>query len=123
MSAHNPTMPPRQATRAWLRILLTLLLLSVTISFLTCLKCLDNPRELTINFVLTAIYTTGLWLANGYSVDWLDRYVRWKQAPAKRLALTLLVSLGALWWLSCSCGWAISCTGGKIRPCWSRLNI
>ncbi|WP_187308840.1 sensor histidine kinase [Hymenobacter sp. BT188] len=87
-------MPPRQATRAWLRILLTLLLLSCTISLLTCLDCLDNPRELAINFVLTAVYTTGLWLANGYSVDWLDRYVSWKQAPAKRLALTLLVSLG-----------------------------
>lgn len=94
MSAHDPTMPPRQATRAWLRILLTLLLLSVTISLLTCLDCWDNPRELVMNFVLTAVYTTGLWLANGYSVDWLDRYVSWKQAPAKRLALTLLVSLG-----------------------------
>jgi hypothetical protein len=87
-------MPPRQATRAWLRILLTLLLLSSTISLLTCLDCLGNPRELIMNFVLTAVYTTGLWLANGYSVDWLDRYVSWKQAPAKRLALTLLVSLG-----------------------------
>ncbi|MGY2131914.1 sensor histidine kinase [Hymenobacter sp. HD11105] len=87
-------MPPRQATRAWLRVILTLLLLSSVISLLTCLKCLDNPREMVVNFVLTSIYTTGLWLANGYSVDWLDRYVRWKQAPAKRFALTLLVSLG-----------------------------
>jgi sensor histidine kinase YesM len=68
--------------------------LSGTISFLTCLDCLDNPREMAINFVLTTIYTMGLSLANGYSVDWLDRYVRWKQAPAKRFALTLLVSLG-----------------------------
>ena len=93
-STHTPTMPPRQATRAWLRVLLTLLALSGAISFFTCLTCLGNPREMMVNFVLTTIYTMGLWLANGYSVDWLDRYVRWKQAPAKRLALTLLVSLG-----------------------------
>jgi hypothetical protein len=59
MSTHAPTMPPRQATRAWLRVILTLLLLSSVISFLTCLKCLDNPRELVVNFVLTSIYTQG----------------------------------------------------------------
>ncbi|WP_345073368.1 histidine kinase [Hymenobacter fastidiosus] len=93
MSEHAPTMPPLRAPRPLLRLLLTLLGVSAAISFLTCLRCLDNPRELLLNFTLTTIYTTGLWLANGYSVDWLDKYVGWKQSPAKRLVLTLLVSL------------------------------
>ncbi|TGE23690.1 hypothetical protein E5K00_00315 [Hymenobacter aquaticus] len=93
MSSHAPTVSPLQAPRPWLRLLLTLLGVSAGISLFTCLRCLDNPREMLVNFLLTALYTVGLWLANGYSVDWLDKYVGWKQAPAKRLVLTLVVSL------------------------------
>ncbi|PJJ61224.1 sensor histidine kinase [Hymenobacter chitinivorans] len=90
----HPTMPPLQARRPWLRLLLTLLTVAVTISFFTCLDCLNNPRHLLVNFGFTSIYTVGLWLTNGYAVDWLDKYVGWKQAPGRRLVYTLLVSLG-----------------------------
>lgn len=92
MSQRAPTIPPLQS-RPWLRLILILLAVSASISFLTCLDCLDDPEEMLVNFLLTALYTTGLWLANGYSVDWLDKYVGWKQAPGKRLVFTLLVSL------------------------------
>ncbi|UOQ71805.1 sensor histidine kinase [Hymenobacter cellulosilyticus] len=87
-------MPPLRAKRSWQRLLLSLLAVSVTISFFTCLSCLDNPRRLLVNFGFTSIYTVGLWLTNGYAVDWLDKYVGWKQAPGRRLLYTLLVSLG-----------------------------
>ncbi|MCB2377519.1 histidine kinase [Hymenobacter sp. BT635] len=93
MSEPASSMPYLRGSRPWLRLLLTLLGVSAVISLFTCLPCLDNPREMTVNFLLTTMYTVGLWLANGYSVDWLDKYVGWKQAPAKRLVLTLLVSL------------------------------
>ncbi|MCC2546761.1 histidine kinase [Hymenobacter sp. BT175] len=91
---HAPTMPPLRALRPWLKVGLILLGVSVTMTLLTCLECLSSPRELLLSFTLTTIYTCGLWLANGYSVDWLDKYVRWKQSPGKRLVLTVLVSLG-----------------------------
>jgi sensor histidine kinase YesM len=94
MFNHIPTMPPLRATRPWLRLLFRLLVISVTISFFTGLEYLNNPQELLVNFGFTSIYTVGLWLTNGYAVDWLDRYVGWKQAPGKRLMYTLLVSLG-----------------------------
>ncbi|WP_167856221.1 sensor histidine kinase [Hymenobacter metallicola] len=93
MSAPASTVSPAQASRPWLRLMLMLLAVSAAISLFTCRQCFDTPRELLINFLLTALYTVGLWLTNGYSVDWLNKYVGWKQAPGKRLVLTLVVSL------------------------------
>ncbi|SHJ62380.1 Histidine kinase [Hymenobacter daecheongensis DSM 21074] len=93
MSEYAPATSPLRAPRPWLRLMVVLLLVSAIISFFTCLHCFDNPQLLLINFTLTFLYTAGLWLANGYSVDWLDKYVGWKQAPARRMVLTLLVSL------------------------------
>ncbi|TGE15802.1 sensor histidine kinase [Hymenobacter elongatus] len=93
MAEHVPALPSWRTLRPWLRLALTLLAVSSAISLLTCLTCLGNLQEMLVNFALTTIYTVGLWLANGYSVDWLDKYVSWKKAPGKRLLLTLLVSL------------------------------
>ncbi|WP_165370580.1 sensor histidine kinase [Hymenobacter persicinus] len=90
----QPIMPPRLAARALGRAGLRLLLISLTISLFTCFSCFGDLRRMLINFVFTSIYTVGLWLVNGYSVDVLDRYVRWREAPGKRLMLTLVVSLG-----------------------------
>jgi len=87
-------MPPRLAARAWGRAGLRLLLISVVLTLFICPSCWGNPWRMLTNFVITSIYTVGLWLVNGYSVDVLDRYVRWREAPGKRLLLTLVVSLG-----------------------------
>ncbi|UOQ52555.1 sensor histidine kinase [Hymenobacter cellulosivorans] len=94
MSDHAPTMPPLRAPRPWLRLLLRLLAISIIISFFTSLEHLHSPQDLLVNFGFTSMYTLGLWLTNGYAVDWLDKYVGWKQAPGKRLTYTVLVSLG-----------------------------
>ena len=93
MFERSPIIPSWLAARAWLRLLLVLLAVSCVISFFTCLRCFGSPQMMLVNFILTFVYTTGLWLANGYSVDWLDKYAGWKQAPARRMVLTLLVSL------------------------------
>lgn len=94
--AHVPTMPPLRATsyRKWLRLLLTLLLVAAATSLLTCPSCFANPVDMLVNYLFNFAFTAGLWLTNGYAVDFLDRYVNWKKEPVRRLILTLLTSLG-----------------------------
>ncbi|WP_400190179.1 sensor histidine kinase [Hymenobacter sp. B81] len=95
----EPTMPPvRRWTarhrRRWLRLLATVLVISLSIGFFTCPECWGDGRKMLVNYTMNFAYTLGLWLTNGYAVDWLDQYSNWKREPVKRLLLTLLVSLG-----------------------------
>ncbi|AYA35834.1 hypothetical protein D3Y59_01490 [Hymenobacter oligotrophus] len=97
--AHNPQMPPvqfwKRYTRGrWLRLGLTVLLLTFVIGTLACTECWGDARKMTVNYTMTFVYSLGLWLTNGYAVDWLDRYANWRREPVKRLVLTLLTSLG-----------------------------
>ncbi|KAA9327051.1 hypothetical protein F0P96_17575 [Hymenobacter busanensis] len=91
---HEPTMPPLRLWRRWVRTVLTMLVISVSIAATTCPECWRDGHRMLINFVMTTAYTFGLWITNGYAVDWLDRYVNWKREPLKRLLLTIVVSLG-----------------------------
>ncbi|GAA4384682.1 sensor histidine kinase [Hymenobacter koreensis] len=96
---HEPVVPSvrrwsRQDGRRWVRLLLTIMVLSMAITGFTCSDCWGDPRHLAINFGITFAYSMGLWLTNGYAVNWLDKYANWKREPMKRLVLTLLVSLG-----------------------------
>ncbi|GAB2967403.1 hypothetical protein GCM10027048_42620 [Hymenobacter coalescens] len=96
---HEPTMPPirrwtRQHKLRWLRLLATVLVISLSIGSFTCPDCWGDGRKVLINYVMNFAYTMGLWLTNGYAVDWLDRYANWKREPVRRLWLTLVVSLG-----------------------------
>jgi sensor histidine kinase YesM len=95
----EPTIPPirrwsRYNKRRWVRLLLVISGLSITISAFSCNSCWADPGRLPIHFGITFAYSMGLWLTNGFAVDWLDGYASWKREPLKRLALTLLVSLG-----------------------------
>jgi hypothetical protein len=92
--SHSPTMPPLRSGRPWLRILLTVLLVSLSIALPTCSDCWSDAERMSVHLLMNFAYTFGLWLANGYAVDWLDRYVNWKKQPLRRLVLTVLVSLG-----------------------------
>lgn len=100
MSADHSTQIPSvrrwsfQNRRRWLRLLLSVAGTSLITSFLTCPPCWGSPEDMLVNVAMNFAYSMGLWLANGYSVDWLDGYVSWRQEPVKRLLLTLLVSIG-----------------------------
>lgn len=100
MSADDATrMPPLrrwslQNRRRWLRLLLSVVVLSVFTSASTCPRCWGDAQAMLVNFVMNFAYSMGLWLSNGYSVDWLDGYVSWREEPLKRLLLTLLISVG-----------------------------
>jgi sensor histidine kinase YesM len=70
----------------------TLLLVCLSISVV--LSALDGWKNWPVTFAYTTVYTVGLWLANGYAVDWLNARMPWTTQPLRRLLLTLLVSLG-----------------------------
>jgi hypothetical protein len=54
-----------------------------------------EPIDYLISFGYTFGYCAGLWFANGYVSDSLNKYVRWGDRPMRRLLLTLAASLGA----------------------------
>jgi sensor histidine kinase YesM len=54
-----------------------------------------HPIGYLVSFAYTLAYFAGLWLANGFTTDVLNRYVGWEERPVRRLLLTLAVSLGA----------------------------
>lgn len=83
-----------QNRRRWLRLLLSVLIMSLSIALVSCPSCWGNAEAMLVNFIMNFAYSMGLWLSNGYSVDWLDGYVSWRQEPVKRLLLTLLISIG-----------------------------
>jgi Histidine kinase len=85
-------LPDNRSWAALRKSLLTLGAVSVGISIL--LSMLNGWRHWPVTFGYTSAYTVGLWLANGYAVDWLNARLPWTDKPLRRLLLTLLVSLG-----------------------------
>ena len=52
-----------------------------------------HPLNYLISFGYSFAYFAGLWLANGYTADLLNRYLTWSQRPVRRLLLTVGASL------------------------------
>ncbi|WP_210517465.1 sensor histidine kinase [Hymenobacter terricola] len=52
-----------------------------------------HPVNYLISFAISLGYFVGLWLANGYTSDWLNRYQGWNERPVRRLLLTVGASL------------------------------
>ncbi|MCI1189232.1 histidine kinase [Hymenobacter sp. DH14] len=55
----------------------------------------QHPVDFGISFGISLAYFVGLWLANGYTSDWLNRRMGWNERPVRRLLLTVGASLAA----------------------------
>ncbi|MGI4834402.1 MAG: sensor histidine kinase [Janthinobacterium lividum] len=55
----------------------------------------QHPADYALTCAYSLAYCLGLWLANGYTADVLNRFVGWEQRPVWRLLLTLGASLAA----------------------------
>ena len=51
------------------------------------------PLNYLISFGYSFAYFAGLWLANGYTSDWLNRILSWNERPVRRLLITIGASL------------------------------
>jgi hypothetical protein len=51
-----------------------------------------DPRGYAISLAYSLAYCVGLWLANGYTVDWLNIKVGWEERPLRRLLFTVGMS-------------------------------
>ena len=71
-----------------------ILLLAVAISLLVNPGATRSFTAFAITYGYTVMYSTGLWLTNGFMVTWLNRRYTWTERPVRRLLLTLAVSLG-----------------------------
>ena len=49
----------------------------------------QHPVDFGISFVISLAYFVGLWLANGYTSDWLNHRMGWTERPVRRLLLTV----------------------------------
>ena len=93
MSNCSPGYLPDQ--RSWVSLRKTARnLLLVCLSISVVLSFLNGWKNWPLTFAYTTVYTMALWLANSYAVDWLNARLSWTERPLRRLALTLLVSLG-----------------------------
>ncbi len=88
------TLPRSASARNVWKAVRTLLLVSVVISVVVNPGSLRSFWAFAITYGYTLMYSTGLWLTNGYAVDWLNRRYTWTEQPLRRLLLTLAVSLG-----------------------------
>lgn len=79
------------ALRKALRVIL---LVSVVITLLVNPGATRSWQAFAITYGYTLMYSTGLWLTNGFAVAWLNRRYTWTVQPGRRLLLTLAVSLG-----------------------------
>ncbi|MBX0288870.1 histidine kinase [Hymenobacter sp. HSC-4F20] len=79
--------------RKWAFMLGLMLILSVVMSFVFCRKCSVGSEDFLVTFGYNFFYTTGLWLANGFPSEWLNRRVDWTIQPIKRFLITLSMSL------------------------------
>ena len=52
-----------------------------------------HPVNYGISFVISLLYFVGLWLANGYTSDFLNHRMGWNERPVRRLLLTVGASL------------------------------
>ncbi|WP_460504016.1 sensor histidine kinase, partial [Hymenobacter agri] len=55
----------------------------------------QRPGNFLISFTISLLYFVGLWLANGYTSDWLNHRLGWTELPVRRLLLTIGASLAA----------------------------
>ncbi|WP_046246249.1 sensor histidine kinase [Hymenobacter terrenus] len=85
---------PSGSARSLWKALRIMLVLSFGISVLVNPGALHSWSAFAITYGYTLMYSLGLWLTNGYVVEWLNRRYTWTVEPARRLLLTLLVSLG-----------------------------
>ena len=88
---------PIGRTSSWPSVwkaLRVMLLLSLVISVVVNPGSLRSWPEFAITYAYTLMYSTGLWLTNGFAVEWLNRRYAWTVQPGRRLLLTLSVSLG-----------------------------
>ena len=76
------------------RALRVMLLLALFISVVVNPGALRSGREFAVTYGYTLMYSVGLWLTNGWLVEWLNRRYAWTVRPGRRLLLTLGVSLG-----------------------------
>ncbi|NML64986.1 histidine kinase [Hymenobacter sp. RP-2-7] len=88
--------PPRpsQVTVFW-RQVRWIVPLSLLFGLTSAPRPWQHPAAYAVSCAYSLAYCLGLWLANGYTTDVLNRFVRWEQRPVRRLLLTLSVSLAA----------------------------
>lgn len=79
--------------RKWVFMLGLMLALSVVMSLVFCRGCSVMSEDFLVTFGYNFFYTTGLWLANGFPSEWLNRRVDWTIQPIKRFLITLSMSL------------------------------
>jgi sensor histidine kinase YesM len=79
--------------RRWLTMGGLMLGLSIGLSLLFCRGCKIWSEDFLVTFGYNFCYTTGLWLANGYPSEWLNRRADWTAQPIKRFLITLAFSL------------------------------
>ncbi|MBD2768635.1 histidine kinase [Hymenobacter sp. BT664] len=85
---------PTSSRRSLVKAICIVLVLSLGISILANPSALHSWSIFTITYGYTLMYSTGLWLTNGFVVEWLNRHYAWTVQPGRRLLLTLTVSLG-----------------------------
>ncbi|WP_169515148.1 sensor histidine kinase [Hymenobacter norwichensis] len=94
LPAMAPVFRAPNSLRSVGRALRIILLMSVVISLLVNPRALHSGQAFAITYAYTVMYSTGLWLTNGYVVEWLNQHYAWTTQPLRRLLLTLAVSLG-----------------------------
>ncbi|MBD2720570.1 sensor histidine kinase [Hymenobacter armeniacus] len=90
----NGYLPVPSSRAGMWKALRILLLISTVLTVLLNPGSLTDAKRLAITFAITLAYSGGLWFANGFAVDWLDRRIKWAERPLRRLLLTLAVSMG-----------------------------
>ncbi|MBD2716496.1 histidine kinase [Hymenobacter sp. BT646] len=92
---HPALLPLHRRPRELFRLLAILLLIAAVISVSMDPAAWGNLPEMLLNFIITFAYTAGLWLVNGYAVEWLNSRADWTRQPARRFLFTLVASLVA----------------------------
>ncbi|WP_426060215.1 sensor histidine kinase [Hymenobacter sp. B1770] len=85
---------PTTTRQSILKAVRIMLVLSLVISVLVNPGALRSWTAFAITYAYTLMYSMGLWLTNGFVVEWLNRRYTWTVQPGRRLLLTLAVSLG-----------------------------
>ena len=86
------TIEPSQLRRIWERRW-WILLVTAGFAFSNEHQPWLHPVNYLISFVISLSYCVGLWMANGYTADWLNHRLTWTERPVRRLLLTVGASL------------------------------
>ncbi|RPD47666.1 hypothetical protein DNI29_09445 [Hymenobacter sediminis] len=79
--------------RKWVLMLGMMVALSFGLTLLFCGGCSVWSEDFLVTFGYNFFYTNGLWLANGFPNEWLNRRVDWTIQPIRRFLITLSMSL------------------------------